>query len=90
MPAGHPRIKFVAQAAKKVSRLATRRRFNRLRGRIKRSSLIRNSLYQPYTTANKPTMAEHTRRRLKEEFREEVVALDKLLGANFQSLWEYD
>lgn len=90
MPAGKPRSKLFAQLAKKASHTARSLGLRKLRGKIKTSRLARDILYRPYTPEEKPQMAVETRLRLRQMFRDEIVALDLLLKTDFQQRWKYN
>ncbi|OHB78889.1 MAG: hypothetical protein A2V98_01550 [Planctomycetes bacterium RBG_16_64_12] len=89
MPAARPRSRRLVKLAKGMSRVAKRLGQRRLRGRIKRSRLIRNLLYRQFTHEDRPTMEPQTRRMLQERFREEVYGLDALIGTDCATLWDY-
>jgi hypothetical protein len=80
----------MVRLAKDMSALGKRLGLRRLRGRLKRSRLVRNLLYRQFTDADKPRMKPETRRMLCERFREEVQSLDALVGTDCAALWGYD
>ena len=55
MPAGVPRSRTAASAAKRQPRLVKRLGLRRLRSRVKRSGRMRQALYRPYTD-DEPTI----------------------------------
>ena len=77
-----------APVAKKASRLALRLGLRRMRSRVKRSTLIRRTLYRPYAD-DRPTVDPGTARELRAVFAPEVAALDDLLLAPVSSRWGY-
>ena len=88
MPAGRPRNMFFTHVAKRLSKTARRAGLRRLRTRVKTSRLIRNVLYRPYSTADKPVMRPETRMALRRDLRDEVEQLDTLLGTRFVQKWQ--
>ncbi len=89
MPAGVPRSKAIAKLAKKGSRLALRLGFVRLRGRVKLSTTIRNALYRPYGSDDRPSLSPEIAARLRARYAPEVAAVDALLGTNLADRWGY-
>lgn len=89
MQAGLPRSTAVGAVAKAASQAAVHLGLRRLRGRVKRSTFVRNALYRPYTRADRPTVDPATRARLREDFASEVQALDELLGTPISTRWGY-
>jgi hypothetical protein len=90
MPAARPRSRRLVRLSKKGSAVSKNIGLRGLRGRIKTSRWIRNLLYVPYRDDERPTMAEGTRRALRETFREEVERLDVVLGLDLIRQWGYD
>lgn len=88
MPAGAPRSTLLAGTAKSASKLAKRLGVRRLRSRVKRSTVIRQALYRPYTD-DKPTIDPGTAAELRSTFAHEVERLDSLLGAPVGQRWGY-
>lgn len=88
MPAGRMRSRTAASTAKKASRLAVHLGLKRLRSRIKRSSLIRQTLYKPYAD-DRPAVDPGTARELRAQFTAEVAALDGMLPTPVSSRWGY-
>jgi hypothetical protein len=89
MPAALPRSKVAMQIAKSAARKLGRVGLKTVRGRLKRSSLVRNVLYRPLSDAERPTMNPATRDRLKDRFRDEVVKLGALVGTSLAARWGY-
>ncbi len=89
MPAGRPRSKGLVKLAKQMSRAAKTVGLRSIRGRVKRSRLVRNSLYRPYGSNDKPVMSPATNQRLRDHFRQDVIDLDALLGTSLQQTWGY-
>lgn len=89
MPAGNPRNGTVAAAAKAASRFVKRVGLKRLRSRVKRSVLMRQALYRPYTD-DRPTIDEAVAADLRQVFASEVERLDALLSAPVSQRWGYN
>ena len=89
LPAGIPRSRKLALAAKALSQLARRTGLNALRGKVKTSRAVRNLLYRPYNDHTRPTMRPDTRARLREMMTQEVQLLDAIAGTDFGNLWGY-
>jgi hypothetical protein len=88
MPAGVPRSRGLASAARSGSRIAKRVGLRRLRSRVKRSAGIRRALYRPYA-GDRPVLDPALRDRLRLELTEEVRLLDTLLGLPVSQRWGY-
>jgi hypothetical protein len=88
MPAGTPRSTLLARSAKSASKLAKQIGVRRLRSRVKRSRVIRQALYRPYTD-DKPTIDPGTAAELRNSFAREVEELDALLGEPVGQRWGY-
>lgn len=88
MPAGQMRSRGAASAAKRASRLALRLGLRRTRSRVKRSTLIRQALYKPYSE-DRPTVDPATAAELRTAFTPEMEALDGLLPTPVSSRWGY-
>lgn len=89
MPAGRPRSRLLSQAAKRTSHAARAAGLRGLRGRVKRSRLVRTLLYRPYTDEERPAPEPATRDRLRESLRGDVARLDALLGTRLRERWGY-
>ena len=89
MPAGVPRSRTAASAAKSASQLVKRMGLRRLRSRVKRSTKVRQALYRPYAD-DKPTPEPDTVARLRDGFADEVADLDELLGRPVSRRWHYE
>lgn len=90
LPAGVPRSKPLAGAAKRCAHLLQRLGQRRLRGRLKRSRIVRNLLYRNLSDNERPKMAEDTRARLRAFYAAEMVSLDALLGTSLSDRWGYE
>jgi hypothetical protein len=88
MPAGVPRSTLAASATKKASRLVLHLGLRRLRSTVKRSAVVRQTLYRPYKD-DKPTMAQDTAQDLRGVFAPDVHDLDVLLGRDISRQWGY-
>ena len=89
MPAGVPRSRTAAAAAKQASRLVKQLGLRRLRSRVKRSVRIRRALYRPYAD-DRPTPDPDTVARLRQGFAAEVAGLDAVLGVSVSTRWGYE
>ena len=89
LPAGTPRVRPVASAAKRISKLAKQLGLGALRGRLKTSPTIRNLLYRPFSDDARPTMAPATEARLREIMADEIRRLDASAQTDFCRLWNY-
>lgn len=89
LPAGTPRVRSLAMAAKRVARLADLVGLPQLRGKLKKSRFIRNILYRPFADSEKPTITPDARARLRKMFAPEVQKLDRVAGTDFCKLWDY-
>lgn len=88
MPAGVPRSRAVAGAAKSASQLVKRAGLRRFRSRMKRSVLVREALYRPYAD-DRPTLDAATDTRLRHQLAAEVTEVDHLLGGSVLDRWGY-
>jgi hypothetical protein len=88
MPAGRPRSTVVAAAAKSASKLAKRTGLRRLRSRVKRSVLVRQTLYRPYKD-DRPTIDPALATELRLRLADEVLRLDSMLGRPVSQRWGY-
>ena len=89
LPAGVPRSRRLTRAAKRVAHLLHRLGLRGLRGRLKTSRRVRDTLYRPLGDDERPHMDPETRARLKRHFQPEVAALDALLGTSLAERWGY-
>ena len=89
MPAGVPRSRTAATAAKAASQTVKRLGLRRLRSRVKRSAKVRQVLYRPYAD-DRPTADPATVARLRAEVADEVADLDALLGVPVSRRWGYE
>ena len=87
MPAGKPRSRWLASAAKKVAKCGKKMGLRKLLGTAKTSVVLRNLLYRPFTDQDKPRIKDSTRRELESKFQPEIERLDQMLGTEFASQW---
>jgi hypothetical protein len=88
MPAASPRSALMAGTARSASRLAKRAGLNRFRSRVKRSTVVRQALYRPYTD-DRPTIDPTLAAELHRAFAADVQELDCLLGTPVAPRWGY-
>ena len=88
MPAATPRNARAAAVARSASGFARRAGLKRLRSGVKRSRLVRQALYRPYTS-DKPTIEPELAADLHRHFQPEVIELDRLLGGDIAERWGY-
>ena len=88
MPAGTPRNTAMTTAAKSMSKLAKQAGLRRLRSWVKRSVMVRQALYRPYTD-DRPTIDPAVAAELRLGFAEEVLRLDSLLDRPVAATWGY-
>jgi len=88
MPAGRPRNVRAASAAKVASRVVRRLGLKRLRSRVKRSVVVRQALYRPFSD-DRPVMDPRVAAELRSEFAPEVKALDVTFGLSVADRWGY-
>ncbi len=89
MPAAVPRYRPLTQVVKRIARTADKVGLRELRGRVKRSRLVRNVLYRPLSIDEMPKMSEQVQQRCRDLFAPEVKELDEMLGLNLQQRWNY-
>ena len=89
LPAGAPRVRSIAMAAKALSKMASRVGLTHLRGKVKTSPVVRNILYRQFTDNSRPKMSRATETWLHEIMVDEVQRLDVVAGTNFCRLWNY-
>ena len=89
MPAAVPRSRRLTSYIKQLARSADKVGMRGLRGRVKRSRLIRNLLYRPLGTDELPRMRAETREKCRDSFRSQVKELDAMLGLQLQERWKY-
>lgn len=89
LPAGKPRVRSLAMAAKAVARAAEQVGLHGLRGKAKTSPAVRNILYKPFTKESRPEMPEDIRSWLRNILAEEVQLLDRVAGTDFCERWGY-
>ena len=89
MPAGVPRSRTAATAAKTASRTVKRLGLRRLRSRVKRSAKVRQVLYRPYAD-DRPTPDPDTVARLRAGFADEIADLDAVVGVPVSRRWDYE
>jgi hypothetical protein len=88
MPAAIPRSPLAAHAAKSAARTVRRAGLTRVTSRAKRSVVLRQLLYRPYTD-DRPTIAPETAEQLRALLAPEVGDLDNLVGVPVTSRWGY-
>jgi hypothetical protein len=88
MPAGRPRNVRAASAAKVASRVVRRLGLKRLRSRVKRSVVVRQALYRPFSD-DRPVMDPQVAAELRREFAPEVEELDASFGLSVAHRWGY-
>jgi Sulfotransferase family len=89
LPAGQPRVRSIAMAAKKLAKVTDRMGLVGLRGRAKTSPTVRNLLYRQFTTESRPKMPPEIAAHLRELMTDEVQRLDAVAGTDFCRLWNY-
>ena len=89
LPAGQPRVRSIAMAAKKLAKLTQRLGLVGLRGKAKTSPAVRNLLYRQFTDSSRPKMPPEIEARLRELMADEVQRLDAVAGTDFCRLWNY-
>ena len=89
LPAGTPRVRSVAMAAKRVARLADAVGLPQLRGKLKKSRFVRNMLYRPFSEGEKPKITPQQHEKLHQMFTPEIQKLDRVAGTDFCTLWNY-
>lgn len=90
MPAGTPRNRVVTRSAKQTSRLVRRMGLTGLRSRVKRSRVIRQGLYRPYSGDDRPILDPAVAADLRSHFAAEVRQLDALIAQPVSRRWHYD
>jgi hypothetical protein len=86
---GIPRFAPLVRSAKWGSKTLKRLGMRRPVGFAKRSAVIKNVLYRPFTERNRPAMHEEMRVMLRNKYQEEIRQFDDLVGTNLRSLWGY-
>lgn len=89
LPAGQPRVRGIASAAKKLVRLTDRLGLVGLRGKAKTSPMVRNLLYRQFTDKSRPKMPPEIEAHLHHLMADEVQRLDAVAGTDFCTLWNY-
>lgn len=89
MPASLPRNQWLCQAAKTMSVTCRELGWKKLRGRVKRSRLIRNLLYRQLKETEKKQISTGTREILRERFQPDVERLDEMLGTQLVERWGF-
>jgi hypothetical protein len=89
LPAGQPRVRSIAMAAKKLAKVARSIGLTKLQGKAKTSPTVRNLLYRPFTDNSRPTMPPDIRDRLRGMMADEVRRLDAAAGTDFCRMWQY-
>jgi hypothetical protein len=89
MPACLPRNKTLVRVAKHTSETCRQLRWTKLRGRVKRSRLVRRLLFRQLRDSEKSSISPEVRAELKARFQPEVERLDQLLGTQLSQQWGY-
>lgn len=89
LPAGEPRVRSVAMAAKVASKAMNKVGLAGLRGKLKTSPAVRNVIYRPFTSETRPTIPSDIEARLRDQMRTEVLQLDEVAGTDFATKWGY-
>lgn len=89
LPAGQPRVRSIAMAAKKLAKLARSIGLVDLQGKAKMSPTVRNLLYRPFTDDSRPTIPPEIKTRLRGLMADEIRRLDAVAGTGFCQLWNY-
>ncbi|MEX1026676.1 MAG: sulfotransferase domain-containing protein [Candidatus Paceibacterota bacterium] len=89
MPASLPRNKTIVHIAKRTSEVCRRLKWKKLRGRVKRSRLIRSLLFRKLREAEKASISPEVLAELKVRFQPDVERLDELLGMQLCQRWGY-
>jgi Sulfotransferase domain len=89
LPAGQPRVRSIAMAAKRIAKLARSLGLADLQGKAKTSPAVRNLLYRPFTDESKPTMSPEIKTRLRGLMADEIQRLDAAAGTDFCRMWHY-
>ena len=90
MPACLPRNKQLAAFSKQMSQTCRRLGWKKLRGRVKRSRLVRSLIYREVADDDRATVSPEARAELKQLFTPEVQRLEELLGMNLCDRWGYE
>jgi hypothetical protein len=89
MPAAKPRSPVVTGIVKRAARTAETIGLRNLRGRVKRSRLMRDILYRPLNSDEMPRIDPQVQDRCRQHFRPEVQLLDDRFGLSLQDRWNY-
>ncbi len=89
MPACVPRNERLAHISKRMSEACRRMGWKKLRGRIKRSRMIRSLIYRNVKDEDRATLSDAARAALKQRFQPEVERLEELLGIQLCARWGY-
>lgn len=89
MPAGVPRLQWACDVAKTMSRSFRNIGLNKIRGRVKRSRMIRNILYRPLDANEQNRISSETLLTLRERYRPSVERLDCQLGTDLIRQWGF-
>ncbi|WP_153558905.1 sulfotransferase domain-containing protein [Roseimaritima sediminicola] len=89
MPACVPRSKHLARFSKRLSLTCKQLGMKKLRGRVKRSRVIRNLLYRKVREEDRARLRPETLAELRRRFRPEVARLDAILGMKLSRRWGY-
>ncbi|QEG41896.1 sulfotransferase domain-containing protein [Roseimaritima ulvae] len=89
MPACVPRNKHLAQFSKQLSQACRRMGLKKIRGRVKRSRVIRSLLYRNVEDKDRAQVSPEFLAELKQRFQPEVERLDEMLGMDLCRRWGY-
>jgi len=84
---GTPRLAPLVKSAKWGSKMLKRFGMRKTVGFAKRSILIKNLLYRPFTAKDRPSINKETLIMLRDQYQEEIRQFDQLTGTNLQSRW---
>jgi hypothetical protein len=87
LSASRPRSRLAARTVKKAAVTVRRAGVPQLVTRVKRSPAVSRALYRPYAEAERPRLAEPTRRRLEDWYADDVARLGELTGRDWATLW---
>jgi hypothetical protein len=90
LPAGVARFGPAARVAKQAALIVRQAGFPELVGRVKSSAFVQRTLYKALSNGSKPQPDAALARQLKDGFRDDVAALDAMLGTQLTKRWGYD
>lgn len=89
MPASVPRLQWACDFAKTMSQGFRRMGWKKIRGRVKRSRMIRNILYRPLKNSEQDRISSETLLTLRERYYPDVERLDQQLGTDLLTKWGF-